>query len=177
MRYLIFISLASLLISCSGKVAPSGSATLYTGGNASDDNKAHFYRTTIDFGTNHITGLMIVKISPDMSVRGSFTNEFGVKGFDFISKEGRTQLIYLMPMLDKIFIRKVLKRDISLLSDYGFKEIRDKTLKEIKTIDITGKKAGITTSDEKIVLEDIRYKVKIELIAINKDEQQKEAIQ
>jgi len=147
-------------------------------------NTAHF-RTTVTFGSNSITGLMAVKQRSDLAIFGSFTNEFGVKGFDFACIDGKTELLYIMPALNRTMVKKILRRDISMLVCYGIGSMGKISsagtgsspkilypdpsgqVTSVKDVMISG-----ATSQAKVIfaLEDFRYKLKIELVSLSPDE-------
>jgi hypothetical protein len=183
-KYLTYISLFVILCSCTHRLSPGTDCNNRVVPEIAD-RPMHF-RATITFGKNNVTGLMAVKQRPDRAICGSFTNEFGVKGFDFIYKDGKTNLVYVMPALDRYMIKKILRRDISLMSEYGIGNIGKlnsdgsgkepekfypdpaKKCHKAKNIVISG-----STSDRKkiLVLEDLRYKLRIDLISLLPDEE------
>jgi len=148
--------------------------------------KPMHFRATVTFGKNSVTGLMAVKQRSDLAIAGSFTNEFGVKGFDFIYRDGKTDLIYVMPAMNRAMVKKILRRDISLLSGYGIGNIgklggdssgealqifypdpaeKDRGIKDILI-------SGCSRGRKKIIaLEDFRYKLRIDLISLLPDEE------
>ena len=183
-KYLTYISLAFILCSCTARVSPSR-ADLNPVVAEIMDKPMHF-RATITFGGNSVTGLMAVKQRSDLTIFGSFTNVFGVKGFDFIYRDGKTDLVYVMPALNKAMVKKILRRDISAMSVYGIGNIGklhgngyDKTpqifypdpqLKSrlFKDIYVSGNSSGLKKI---IALDDFRYKLRIELISLLPDEE------
>lgn len=183
MRYLTFISLALFLCSCSaGRMAGTGMPNPVIP--EIQAATAHF-RTTVTFGSNSITGLMAVKQRSDLAILGSFTNEFGVKGFDFVCADGKTELLYIMPALNRSMVKKILKRDISVLVGYGVGNIGKISSAGkgssplILYPDPSDKAAGVkdvmvsgSTNQSRIIfaLEDFRYKLKIELVSLASDE-------
>jgi hypothetical protein len=181
-RYLTFISLALILFSCSPRLVPD----------VSDPNPVideittpvHF-RTTVRFGENSVTGIMAFRQKGNLSVYGSFTNEFGVKGFDFIYRDGKTDLVYIMPALNRIMIKKILKKDISLLVRHGIGRLSLLQKPEIESspkmlypdlynigkkkneVLISGGNNGVNTM---LTLDDVKHKLTITLTSIKADE-------
>ena len=183
-RYLTFISLILLLSSCSPKLATTSSINESGKGNNGSVYEPFVFRSVIQFGNNAVTGLMIIKKRADDSVCGSFTNEFGVKGFDFIYSDNKVDLVYVMPILDRYLIRKTLKEDIGLLVRYGFREINDSVMnyyqKSSKVVYPVSKKSRKTekvrisleseNSAVILFLEDFRRRLTIKLVTIDSDE-------
>jgi len=148
--------------------------------------KPMHFRATITFGNNSITGLMAVKQRSDLAIAGSFTNEFGVKGFDFIYRDGKTDLVYVMPAMNRTMVKKILRRDISLMSGYGIRNIGklggdgscetpetfypDPAEKGhgINNITVSGSSSG---RKKILILEDSRYKLRIDLVSLLPDEE------
>jgi hypothetical protein len=181
-RYLTFISLVLISFSCSPRLLPD----------VSDPNPVieeittpmHF-RTTVSFGENTVTGIMAFRQKEDLSVYGSFFNEFGVKGFDFIYKNGKTDMVYIMPALDRLMIRKILKKDLSILVRHGIGNIstlRNPELdpspkmlypdlynigKKKNEVLVSGGNNGVNTM---LTLDDIKHKLTITLTSINRNE-------
>lgn len=62
-----------------------------------------------------ITGICVMNISPENEVVGTVINEFGVKAFDFTYADGKTKVLNVIAMLDKWYIRKVLKKDLTFI--------------------------------------------------------------
>ena len=186
-RYLTFISLAALLFSCSPKLIPGSNAPAK--GTVRNDLLVEpvVFRTAIEFGKNSVSGLMIVKQKADGSIYGSFTNEFGVKGFDFIFSGAETELVYVMPMLDHRKVKKILKEDISILTSYGIMNIKQTsvtdTITELRVLypELVSNEENIeevrVVTGEKneaimLLLEDFRHKLTIELIIIDPNEKE-----
>lgn len=186
-RYLTFISLALLLFSCSPKLTPGSNAP--APGTVRNELLVEpvIFRTSIAFAKNSVTGLMMVKQKADGSVYGSFTNEFGVKGFDFIFSGAETELVYVMPMLDHRKVKKILKRDISILTSYGIMNIKQTSVTDTITalkvlypelisdnekIEEVRVVTGVKNEAIMLLLEDFRYDLTIELIIIDPDEKE-----
>jgi hypothetical protein len=74
------------------------------------------YSAVIDVTTHHFSGILFFKQMPDSSTRIVFTNEMGVKFFDFgFAKDGVFTKYYIMPKLDKKVVVKALRNDMRLV--------------------------------------------------------------
>lgn len=67
----------------------------------------------ITFNKGYITGLCLLNTENDTTY-GTIMNEFGIKVFDFVYREPskKIKLLHLMPMLNKWYIKRVLKKDM-----------------------------------------------------------------
>ena len=74
------------------------------------------YSATVDITKHHFSGILFFKFMPDSSTRVVFTNEMGVKFFDFeFTKENEFIKHYAMPKLDKKVVIKALHKDLELV--------------------------------------------------------------
>jgi len=114
MRHLLWIScLTWLLGGCASRqLAPSFTPPLF------DTLRLSQYRTLIKVQGAEITGLLLLKYI-DGQWRGSLVNEFGVKAFDFSSRQGKYKLQNAVPFLDKWYIRRTLAADLRFLLRTG----------------------------------------------------------
>lgn len=100
---LLFLSLLCAILTCSAQ-------------QESEDNYllTHRYAYEISMEKGHITGIMITK-EDDESIVGTLVNEFGVSALSFIydRKKQKMKLQDVMGMLDKWYIKKVLKADLT----------------------------------------------------------------
>lgn len=62
-----------------------------------------------------LTGICLVRRT-EQGVVGSVVNEFGVHYFDFTCKSSHVKLSNVFPAMDKWYIRRVLRRDLLLLT-------------------------------------------------------------
>lgn len=72
------------------------------------------YTFAIEMQKAHFDGICILYHEQEGLVRGSLFNEFGISVFDFtyyIEKD-KVKLHHVMKMIDKWYIRQVLKHDI-----------------------------------------------------------------
>jgi len=114
------------------------------------------YSVTIDARGAEITGVCIVKTNSE-GTRGAIVNEFGIHALDFTLSPDRhkVRLENVMPMMDRWFIRRILRKDLRLL--FG-------------ATTTGGLKSGrsITVSDDgTIVLNNARYKLNYSLKKID----------
>ena len=74
------------------------------------------YSATVDVTKHHFSGILFFKVMPDSSTRVVFTNEMGVKFFDFaFTKDAQFIKYYVMPKLDKKVVVKALRKDLELV--------------------------------------------------------------
>jgi hypothetical protein len=78
--------------------------------------KAELYNASVDVMGKHISGLVFFKLMPDSSQRVVFTNEAGVKFFDFgFGQDGRIVTHQVMKKLDKKIVVRTLQKDFDLV--------------------------------------------------------------
>jgi hypothetical protein len=77
--------------------------------------KTLLYDTKVNVVGKHLSGLLLTKEMPDSSIRVVFTNEMGLKFFDFEFTHSDFKVIYCMPQLNKKLVIRQLKKDMSLL--------------------------------------------------------------
>lgn len=78
------------------------------------------WRVHLTFDKAALSGLCLVRTQGDTLV-GAVVNEFGLQAFDFTfdRRRGKVRLSHLLPMLDRWYIRRTLRRDLALLlQDY-----------------------------------------------------------
>lgn len=96
---------------------------------ASDDRDSFFpetegqrleYTVTLEFGRVHFSGICVMKYLHGEIV-GILMNEFGFRVFDicYNPQRERVRLTNLLDMLDRCYIRKTLRRDLTLLLQNG----------------------------------------------------------
>lgn len=73
------------------------------------------YNTHINVVGKHLSGLLIFKKMEDQSTRVVFSNEMGVKFFDFEFKQDGFKVIYCMDKLNKKPVIRQLRKDIGVL--------------------------------------------------------------
>ena len=82
------------------------------------------YRAEIDVTTHHLSGLLLMKTLPDSSSRIVFSNEMGLKFFDFEFKpNGSFKVYYIIKQMNKRPVIKTLRKDFELvmMNDLDFK--------------------------------------------------------
>jgi hypothetical protein len=74
------------------------------------------YHITIDARGNEITGLCIMNVYTDNSIKGTIINEFGTKIFDFsCSPKKKVKIENVIAPINKWYIRRVLKGDLAFI--------------------------------------------------------------
>ena len=74
------------------------------------------YNTKVNVVGKHLSGLVLIKAMPDSSERIVFTNEFGLKFFDFeFSRDSGFRTIYIIQQMDKKAVIKTLRKDFELV--------------------------------------------------------------
>jgi hypothetical protein len=123
MRVLWFVSLlVFILTSCSNFVCRKSQ----TENNANTANRkvlsgffdtlsVRKFKTTINFKTTEMSGILIYKKMNDSTSAGSFVNEFGIKVFDFTLTQNQARLQNVFRKLDKWYIRRILETDLHFM--------------------------------------------------------------
>jgi hypothetical protein len=73
------------------------------------------FKTSINFKTTELSGILIYKKMNESTSAGSFINEFGLKGFDFSVTQSRARLGYIFRNLDKRYVRRTLETDLHFI--------------------------------------------------------------
>ena len=117
-RYLLFCSLLLFFIGCS----PAYMHMQTTTGDISDLAKfkpafnVALYKTEVDVVGNHLSGLLLIKKMSDSSTRMVFSNEMGLKFFDFeFTTDGNFKVYFIMKKMNKKPVLKTLRKDFELL--------------------------------------------------------------
>ena len=91
------------------------------GGNvtAEADGALARYSAMIEMPKAYLSGICVVRTDTAGVVTGCLFNEFGISALEFIIKPGdkNAQLLSVLKMLDKWYIKRVLSRDLVLLFD------------------------------------------------------------
>lgn len=77
------------------------------------------YAATIEMKKGYVSGICFMT-AEDEGYRASLFNEFGISALEFTyqpSKKHQVKLEQVLPMLDKWYIRRVLKRDMAHVVD------------------------------------------------------------
>lgn len=72
------------------------------------------FSATIEMPKGYVSGICVL-MAEDGVIKGSMFNEFGISAMDFIYQPGkdRVKLVSVMDMLDKWYIKRILKRDMA----------------------------------------------------------------
>jgi hypothetical protein len=78
--------------------------------------KVALYKTEVDVVGNHLSGLLLIKKMPDSSTRMVFSNEMGIKFFDFeFTTDGNFKVYFVMKKMNKKPVLKTLRKDFELI--------------------------------------------------------------
>lgn len=74
------------------------------------------YNSMISFRGNGVSGICLLKAN-ETGLVGSIVNEFGIKAMDFTydKEKGKVKLLNVVKFLDKWYIRKIVKADLSCM--------------------------------------------------------------
>ena len=104
----------SLLVLCQTKGYVPGQGPYTTAVFDSSFVKA-LYKGTFDISKNHLSGLFMIKRTSGNSIRIVFSNEFGMKFFDFEFKGSEFVIHYCYPSFERHSLMKILELDFRLL--------------------------------------------------------------
>ena len=77
--------------------------------------KSDWYNASIDVIGKHLSGLVLFKVMPDSSHRVVFTNEAGIKFFDFgFQPDGKKITHQVIEQLDREMVVRTLQKDFEL---------------------------------------------------------------
>jgi len=93
--------------------ARSADFVVWTADLRSDEQK-NSYRVALQTPDNRITGLCILKKNGD-EWRGTLINEMGAKAFDFVVTDEKCELLNVISMMDKWYIKKTVAADLFFL--------------------------------------------------------------
>ena len=118
---LLCLILSVLLVGCAsvtptvkrGATAMQSDAIVWTSEFRSDNLK-NSYRVTLKTPDNSITGICILKKNGD-EWRGTLINEMGARAFDFIVTDEKCELLNVIAMMDKWYIKKTVAADLYYL--------------------------------------------------------------
>jgi len=114
--FLLFCSLFLWLAGCSS-VKPVATKTadfvVWTADLRSDTLK-NSYRIVLKTPDNSITGLCILK-KKDSEWHGTLINEMSAKAFDFIITDEKCELLNVISLMDKWYIKKTVAADLHFL--------------------------------------------------------------
>ena len=112
------LSFLALLMSCSPSVPALQSAQVDVAciKKFKPVFKSDLYNASIDVVGKHLSGLVLFKSMPDSSMRVVFTNEAGIKFFDFgFQSDGSFKAHQVMKQLNKKAVEKTLRQDFELV--------------------------------------------------------------
>lgn len=145
-----FLLSLSLLLACPMLwAAPTGE------GDASSSQ----YNLLMQARGHELTGIWIMETSADGSVVGTLINEFGVKAFDFLYSGGKAQVQDVVGPLDRWYIRRVLRKDITFILS-ALPTGQDATL---------GKRRLVRLDDGAIRVENARFHIRYTLTPLTSD--------
>ena len=121
MKYILFFILTFILVGCAsvtpavkrGATATKSSSVVWTQ-DLRSDSIINRYHVTLKTPDNSITGICIMKKSGD-EWRGTLINEMGAKAFDFVVTDGKCELLNVISMMDKWYIKKTVAADLYYL--------------------------------------------------------------
>lgn len=76
---------------------------------------SELYKASVDVVGNHLSGILLIKQMPDSSMRLVFSNEMGLKFFDFEYNANGFNLHYIMPKMNKKAVITTLQKDLELI--------------------------------------------------------------
>lgn len=84
------------------------------------------YNATIEMKKGYISGICIL-VNDGTLVKGCLFNEFGISALDFSyqPEKGKVKILSVIKMLDKWYIKKVLRKDLAQLMQNLAKGIPD----------------------------------------------------
>ena len=117
---------------------------------ATDSAAIRQYNLLLQVRGNDLSGICVMKMVSPTEMVGTVINEFGLTAFDFDYKEGKTKLSNLPPFLDKWYIRKILRKDLSFFfANFLLQQNTKKRSREL-----------IFSPDGEIILTNDRFKIK-----------------
>ena len=129
-------------VNCIKQFAPQFTTTLYS--------------AYVDVTKYHLSGILFFKLMPDSSTRVLFTNEMGVKFFDFsFAKNGDFTKHYILDKMDKKVVVKALRNDLQLVLLHPdldkAKSLKDSTYNYVAVPTPKGNNYYITRDCEELV--------------------------
>ena len=115
------INLLLLLSACSGHLYEelrSSPVSAQTLGALKPKLSNVLYRTEVDIMGRPLSGLLLIKALPDGTMRVVFTNEIGVKFFDFSFGKQKFEVISCIDQLNKKVVINQLRQDIGAILMY-----------------------------------------------------------
>ena len=118
MRFLLLSSLSGLLLSCSSvykDLKPAQGNTLSIQ-KFKPQFKVALYKTQVYVTSHYLSGLLLIKTMPGGSIRMVFSNEVGIKFFDFeFLPDGGFKVYAIIKQMDKKPVITTLRKDFELV--------------------------------------------------------------
>lgn len=116
-RFLVFLSL--WLMAGWVSAHPEDSSATPSSLQPRSEGERREYAVTLRFQEAQLSGICLMKRLGEKVV-GSWLNEFGIRAFDFRydPRKDRIELSNIREQLDRWYIRRTLRRDLSLLLTY-----------------------------------------------------------
>jgi hypothetical protein len=118
MRFLLYVSFLMVLCGCTRIYRNLAPAT----GTREDVEKFRpafkttLYKAQVNVIGKYLSGLLIVKEMPDSTIRMLFSNEIGLKLFDFeFSLDGKFKVYYVIKEMDRGPVIRTLRKDFELV--------------------------------------------------------------
>ena len=126
-----------------------------------NQNKALLFKTKIDLGKRHYSGLLIAKYTSADTAHISFVTEIGMGIFDFVLVNGQVQLRSIIAPLQSPRIIQLLKKDLGLLFLTALSD------PEIQMYRKEGHTIFVSPQKEKVYLNTELNQVTVELVKKN----------
>jgi len=170
MKYFLVSSLILLFTGCAttsginrkGGRALSENNRLWTN-ELRDNETINRYQAGIFVNGNNITGICMLKKS-DEGWRGTLINEFGVKAFDFIVTPQKCELLNMIAMMNKWYIRRTIAGDLHFLIEVDNPDasFQSKTtrIEQNGILTVSMKRKSITRlTDNQLVLNNLKRNI------------------
>ena len=174
MKYLLFCILLVFLVGCAS-MAPTikRSATAIKSDsmvwtqNFRSDSLSNRYRVSLKTPDNTITGICMLKKNGE-EWRGALLNEMGVRAFSFIITDEKCELLDVITMMDKWYIKKTIAADLYYLFNVdnpkaSFKKQLERFEQDGNLVINNKKKQILVESDGSVLLMNNRHNLQYEL--------------
>ena len=174
MKYLLFCILSVLLVGCVS-VTPTvkrnataiQSDAIVWKPEFRSDSLINRYRVTLKTPDNSITGIFNLKKNGN-EWRGTLINEMGVRVFNFILTDEKCELLDVISMMDKWYIKKTIAADLYYLLNVdnpkaSFRKQLERFEQGGNLVVNNKKKQIIVGPDGSVLLMNNRYKLRYEL--------------
>ena len=118
MRHLLFISNLLLLLGCSSpyKSLQHTEGDVHAVQKFKPVFKTALYHAHVDVIGKHLSGLLLFKTMSDSSTRIVFSNEMGIKYFDFaFALDGKFTVHYILERMNRKVVLSTLRNDFQLI--------------------------------------------------------------